>query len=279
MRGSTGSGWFFLLPDGSLNRWNGSFAGSEQLAMLGTQYYDDPMRLLESQPVDLTYSVQGNMLTVTPGVQGGTFHFLVSVNDGPAVASATFDVDVEVPQLEISIDDQIIESGTSAVFNLPTMSASGLSITYEFSIVDPLYELDQAHGFYSSGEYYTNYAGRNERWIRNASNEWHYLMPNGDLFHWAGNFDTNPRLGQLGSAVYNDPTLLTAAQPLPITIGYANGQLTVTPQSGFVGQFELRVTATDGVSSIVRVISIEVRPAGASLIDDAFSGWGGLAGA
>ena len=259
LSGDTGQGWFFLLPDGSLNQWKGSFENSIPLAQLGTDYYDDPMQLIDAQPLAMEYSIADNVLTITSGSQTGTFNFTVTASDGTEVADSVFDVSVAASVLEIDVENQSIESGSAVVVSLPTINPeNGLAITYEFSIVDPLFDLDQEHGFYSTGDFYTDYLGNNERWIRNASAEWHYLLPNDDLYRWEGNFATSTLLAELGSEVYDDPTQLTDAQPLPATIEYINGQLTVTPAANFVGQLELRITATDGTATTTATMLIDV---------------------
>jgi hypothetical protein len=276
LRGDTGSGWYFLLPDGSLNLWNGSFDTSEQLAQLSTDHYDEPTLLLEAQAVDLTYSVDGDVLTVTSSTQTGTFHFTATASDGSANSGSFFDVVVQSSILVVDIDDQTIESGASAVLSLPSVNPeNGLSISYDIEVVDELSALNQEHGFYSNGNFYTNYQGNNERWIRDASNAWHYLMPNGDLFRWEGSFESSTLLAELGSEVYDDPTMLTDAQPLVVSIVQQNGVITITPPEGFVGELTIRVTATDGVSTTTESARLTVTGASIGAIDTVFENWAG----
>lgn len=277
LQGDTGSGWFFLLPDGTLNQWNDSFENSIQLAELGTEYYDAPTLLLNAESLDLEYSIEGNVLTVTSGLQTGTFNFTASASDGAESVNSIFDVVIADRVLKIDVADQNIESGSAAVFNLPTINPrNGLEIVYEFSIVDLLYALDQEHGFYASGDFDTNYLGNNERWIRDANDEWHYLLPNGDLYRWEDSFETSPLLAELDSEVYDDPSLLTNAQPIAVVFEYANGQLTVTPPPSFVGQLQLRIEAPDRSDTITEIVQIEVIDAASSL-DSAFTNWNQLA--
>jgi hypothetical protein len=276
LRGDSGSGWYFLLPDGSLNLWNGSFETSEQLAQLSTDHYDEPTLLLEAQAVDLTYSVDGDVLTVTSSSQTGTFQFTATASDGSANSDAFFDVVVQSSDLVVDIDDQSIESGESAVLSLPSVNPeNGLTISYDIEVVDELSALNQEHGFYSNGDFYTNYLGNNERWIRDASDAWHYLMPNGDLFRWEGSFESSTLLAELGSEVYDDPTMLTDAQPLVVSIVYENGVVTITPPEGFVGELTIRVTATDGVSTTTESAILTLTEESLAAINNVFENWTG----
>jgi hypothetical protein len=117
---------------------------------------------------------------------------------------------------------------------------------------------------------------RHQSWIRNAADEWHYLLPNGELYRWEGSFESSTLLAELGSEVYDDPSLLTDAQPMAVVVEYVDGQLTVTPQANFVGEFELRITATDGVANATEIVLIEVN-ASTSSLDSAFANWNELA--
>ena len=49
--------WFFLLPDGSLHQWAGSFADSHQVGLLGTEFYDSPQQLLDTVSAPLQVEI------------------------------------------------------------------------------------------------------------------------------------------------------------------------------------------------------------------------------
>lgn len=72
--------------------------------------------------------------------------------------------------------------------------------------------LDEQLGLWSNGNLSQNWGGRNEKWLQGASNEWYFLLPNGDLYRWDGSAQaTGTLVGQVGQACYNDPSLLYEA--------------------------------------------------------------------
>ena len=68
---------------------------------------------------------------------------------------------------------------------------------------DALSQLRLDQGFYSTGNYYLNYSGRNEKWLKNRLGNWLYLTPAGDLTRSDGSV-----LIHLDPLVYDDPYLL-----------------------------------------------------------------------
>ena len=251
-------GWYFLLPDGTLNQWGGSFETSTQLVQFATVVYDDPQLLLQASVPDVAVEVVDGQLVVTPSGQSGTFQVEVTVNDGAATASTTFNVEVTNNAPSVEIADQDLVAGSPLSIQLPATDADGHAIVYTVEVLgDELSALDGEHGFWSDGNYYTNYLGQNERWIRNADNQWHYLLPTGELYRWEGSFETSTLVAQLGSDVYDDPSLLTDPQPAPVIATLEDGVLTILADAGYVGEVEIRLTADDGytaVSTTFRVI-------------------------
>ncbi len=48
-------------------------------------------------------------------------------------------------------------------------------------------DLDQQHQFFVVGCGFEGWQGANERWVRSAvTNQWHYILPNGQLYEWDG---------------------------------------------------------------------------------------------
>ena len=208
---------------------------------------------------DVSAEVINGQLVITTGSQTGSFGIEVIVSDGITSVSTLFSLEVtnEVP--ELAIPDQTATSDTPIEIALPMVDADGHAISYTVEVLgDELSALDNEHGFWSDGNYYDNYLGQNERWVRDADNQWHYLLPNGDLHRWDGSFNTSPLVSYLGSEVYDDPSLLTDPQPAPVTVSIENGILIITAAEGYVGDLQIRVTASDGYEEVSTTFSVAV---------------------
>lgn len=251
LQGNDGD-WFFLLPDGSLNQWTGSFETSTQLGIVGTEYYNDPQLLLDANSAPVAAEIVNGQLVISPQGQTGTFEIEVIVSDGELSASTQFALDVTNSSPELSIEDQTLVSGGSIQLQLPAVDADGHALEYTIEIPgDELSQLDAEHGFWSEGEYWTNYLGNSERWIRDADNVWHYLLPTGELFRWEGSFESSTLVASLDPEVYDDPSLLTDPAPSEITVDIdGNGQLTIAVPSGFTGDVQIQVTVSDGFTEV-----------------------------
>ena len=73
------NGWYFLLPDGSLNEWGGSFESSTQLAAFSVDVYNDPQILLTSVAPEILTEVVDGQLVITSGNETGTVEIEVVV--------------------------------------------------------------------------------------------------------------------------------------------------------------------------------------------------------
>jgi hypothetical protein len=140
---------------------------------------------------------------------------------------------------------------------------NGYPLTYSATAQSLPYLLNQAYGFYAeTSDYYQNSRGQQEKYLRGLAsadgysngggNFWYYLLPNGDLYEFTPPYN-NPALSgvlvaSLGTAVYNDPSLLYNAQntAVPVTLSVSGNQLTIAPNSGFLGTFVIFVTVDDG---------------------------------
>ncbi len=253
------NGWYFLLPDGSLNEWDSSFENSTQLAMFSADVYDDPQLLLNGTSPDISTEIVDGQLVITSGTQTGAVGIEVTVSDGPESASVSFNVEVTNTAPEVSIADQNATSGVPFEIALPAVDSDGQAITYTIEVLgDELSALDNVHGFWSGGNYYDNYLGQNERWIRDADNQWFYLLPNGELHQWNDSFDASPLIASLDSEVYDDPSLLTDPQAVPVTASIDGGILIVTTAEGYVGDVQIRVTASDGFDEVATTFHVYV---------------------
>lgn len=253
------NGWYFLLPDGSLNQWAGTFENSTQLAAFSTDVYDDPQLLLNGEAPDIVAEIVDGQLVISSGSQTGTVNVEVSASDGIESVSTSFSLEVTNTAPEVSIADQVATSGMPLNVELPTVDADGQELVYTVEVLgDELSALDNEHGFWSGGNYYDNYLGQNERWIRDADDQWHYLLPNGELHRWDGSFDTSPLIADLDSDVYDDPSLLTDPHATPVMATIENGVLVITAAEGYVGNVQIRVTASDGFAETSTTFQVNV---------------------
>lgn len=270
------NGWYFLLPDGSLNEWDSSFEDSTQLAMLSVNVYDDPQLLLNRVAPDILAELVDGQLVISSGSQTGTINIEVIVSDGIESASTSFNVDVTNIAPELNIADQEATSGVPLEVALPTVDADGQAITYTVEVLgDELSALDNEHGFWSGGNYYDNYLGQNERWIRDADNQWFYLLPNGQLHQWNDSFDASPLIASLDSEVYDDPSLLTDPQAVPVTASIEDGILIVTAAEEYVGNVQIRITASDGFEEVATTLNVNVAADDHDFesVDDVYADW------
>ena len=272
------NGWYFLLPDGSMNQWGGNFENSTELAAFPVEIYDDPQLLLNATTSDISVEVVDGQLVITAGGETGVFGIEVTVSDGVESASTSFNVEVTNIAPELSIDNQTATSGVPLEVELPSIDADGQEIVYTIDVLgDELSVLDNEHGFWSSGNYYDNYLGQNERWIRNADNQWHYLLSDGGLYRWDGSFDASPLVAELGSEVYDDPSLLTDPQPVAVTAIVENGVLVITAAEGYVGNVQIRVTASDGIDATSATFQVNVvadaEDDDFESVDDVYADW------
>ncbi len=88
------------------------------------------------------------------------------------------------------------------------------------------YDLDRALELTFAGSYAENWGGLGERWMfSSATNRWHYITPNGDVFRWLRNSSpaTGTLAGTLSADFHADPSRLHEAV-LP-TAGFCEGDL------------------------------------------------------
>lgn len=243
-------GWYFLLPDGSLNVWNGNFASSTEIADFSEDVYENPELLLDGGTFGIQAEVVDGQLVLTPGDEVGEFAIEVSITDSVTTDQTAFNLSVGNTIPVVNIPDQSATTGVPLEIALPLQDADGHTISYSVEVLGgPLATLDAEHGFWTDGSYYDNYLGQNERWIRDQNYQWHYLMENGDLYRWEGSFESSVLIAELGTEVYDDPSLLTDPEPLPISVSIIDGVLTILANDGFVGEITIRLTADDGYES------------------------------
>lgn len=114
----------------------------------------------------------------------------------------------------------ILPSGSLYRWDGTAATASGTLVANLDPIVheapDLLYnasaaKLDQDLGLHSDGNLYTNWAGAGEKWMRDANDEWYFILPSGDLYKWVQSptaSATGTLVASLESKFHADPTML-----------------------------------------------------------------------
>jgi hypothetical protein len=278
-----GDYWYYILPSGDLYEFTPPYTNPALtgvlVAHLGTAVYSDPSLLWNAQNTTVaTLSVTNNQLTITPNAgYTGSFLVIASVSDGLTSTSQTFRVVVGVntPPTLAAIADQSIPQGQSGIVTLQGADPDGDTLTYSALAETQPYWLKQTYGIYEdSGGYYTNYRGQQEKYLRgkvsaNSYNNgggdyWYYILPNGDLYEFTPPYTnlalTGVLVAHLGTAVYNDPSLLWNAQntAVPATLSVTGNQLMITPNAGYTGTFVVIASVSDGQTSASRTFRVTV---------------------
>jgi len=227
--------FYFILPNGNLIRWDGisiPTSKANPVANLGVAVYDDPTLLFNAQAViaPATQAVMTGLRTTHGFYTGGDYFknafgvnekwffdrsnnlYFIFTNgdvfkwDGISFATST-QISVRIAQLGVAVYDD-----PTLLFNAPAMIAP--------ATVTLMSQLRAANGFYFAGDFSKNVTGNNEKWFKDRSNNYFFILPNGDVFKWDGiSFATSTvvslRIAQLGVLVYDDPHQLFNA---PITV-------------------------------------------------------------
>jgi subtilisin family serine protease len=232
--------------------------GAKKLA-----YNDDaPGRGLASQ-IDWTASATGTYyleVKAYAGSQTGAYSLTLrgSVTNTAPVLSSPGDRTMPVRQdaitVQLNATDVEGDRLTYTAEVLPSNSLSGQA-----------YDLDQRLGLYSTGNYLQNLRGGQEKWMRGAGNKSYYVLPNGELHQWTGRMSSSPLVATLSSDYWANPRLLHDAQPAPsvipagaVSLGLQGSALTINPRDGLLGQFQVRVTVSDGVYTDTETFKVTV---------------------
>ncbi len=271
LQGSTGgSQWYCLLPNGELRHASTSAAGmlaaASLVGTLDANYYLDPSLLWNAGNYvvpQVSYTITGNQLTLTPAANFvGTFLVEENATDGALAAKQTFQVNVTetAPTLGTLASQTLAHNQGSLTVSVAAGNPDGAALTYAaqaLSASQLAVSLKQTLGLAYTGNYWTNFYGDQEKWLRGQNGQWYCLLPNGEL-RLAGSsaatmLSSTSLVATLDSSFYQDPSLLWNAQAVtaaPVTVTMVGNQLTVRPTAGFMGTFNVQVTVSDGITSV-----------------------------
>ena len=253
--------WYYLLPNGQLFRWEGSFEDSSVVADVGTDVYDAPTLLTDAQAVDADVFIDGTEIVVQPAA-GFVGQFLVNVivSDGIDSTSTEFAVTVTNVSPELSVaNNLVVAAGGTVSTGVMASDADGdaLSLTAEV-IPTETQQLDAEFDFQAADDFYTNWGGQNEKWLRSSTHGWHFITPEGDLYQWTGNFESSEFVASLDLSFYEDPNLLADAQPLSVGASITDGVLSIDVGADVQDDFQVRVTVSDGLKTVSQLINVSI---------------------
>jgi hypothetical protein len=190
----------------------------------------------------------------------------VNVTDGLATASETFKVSVtnSAPVLT-RIGDQtmlISQSTLQLPLNVRDPDGDALALSAQAMAIDPLaqkaYNLDQQLGLhtYPDGNYYYNIRAAGEKYML-GNDGMYFILPNGGLYRWGGSIAASTLVDTLSPAYHANPALLHDAQQPSLTsladngvaVSLTNNVLLINRDFGYVNDFFVRVSASDGIST------------------------------
>jgi hypothetical protein len=222
-------------------------------------------------PATAALLFSGNVLTVVPAAgYTGSFNVIATATDGLVSVSRTFKVTVVAPTLDVVANQSIAASGS---VSLMAADASNAPLTYSATAVSLKYWLAQTYDLYEdSGGFHTNQRGASEEYLRGKGSSqgyapqgvdyWYYILPNGDLYEltppYSGSTLGGVKVASLGTSVYADPTLLTAAPSvaIPATLSINNNVLSIVMTAPYTGTFAVVASVNNGFDLASRAFQV-----------------------
>lgn len=234
---TTTNSWFYLTPDGSLYRGDGTF-----LASLDEMYYNEPVRLYNAlaMPAQIGATVTQpsatpsvlTINTVNPFVGKWIIELTTTNNTTPTTTKSTFTVSVtnSLPVLNPIANPPAFSNpapgpNTQTVAVTATDADAGGTLTVTATGGHLGYVLQKLYNLHNNGSFFTSTFGQGEKWLQGVINQfgnsWYYILPNGQFFAWNG---TNAAAGALLATLdqpiyYTDPNML--CQIAPVDLAFA----------------------------------------------------------
>ena len=157
----------------------------------------------------------------------------------------------QAPPVLSSIGEQTMPSSQDVMqLNLVASDPNNDPLTFTATAQSVEYHVDQNLGLNGiGGNEYLNWGGRNEKWLTDRTNAWHYITPDGKLYRWlGGSLSADPLVEQLSTAAYANTALLynALANNGPALLTIDGSTLTINPHVGFRGKFYVSATVSDG---------------------------------
>jgi hypothetical protein len=217
---------------------------------------DNLLALMQSTGVNIVDTTQNANVTGT-GLTFKRLNLLAAMN---AVGQGN------APPTLAPIADRSLQVGQTVQAPLVASDPENqpLTFTYKQIYLPALaYQIDQQYGLTSSGNYYTNLQGANEKWLIGNNQQWYCLMPNGELRRWAGTMTDTLAPANLmatfNAAYYNDPTKIWhapyAGMP-PAVFSISGSTLSVRSPAYWIGTYAVQVTASDKHNSVSQTFNI-----------------------
>jgi len=134
------------------------------------------------------------------------------------------------------------------------------------SLPGAAYLIDQQLGLTSSGNYSTNAHSLNEKWMYDASGNPFALLPNGELRQWTGTvaalLSPEALYATFDETFYANPSKLWNAGSVsgivPVSLSLDGSLLTINPAAGFLDDFLVQLTASDGSAAARRWFKVDI---------------------
>jgi hypothetical protein len=175
------------------------------------------------------------------------------------------------------IADRTMPAGGSVIVPLAVTEPNNATVTFSVRVVDNAavaWQLNQQLGLSTTGSYYTNLDGQNEKWLVDKSGHWYWLLPDGEFRRWGGTVAATllpvNLVATLDPSYWADPRKLWYAVyegfP-PITLSVMGNQLAVHATSPtWTGPVLIEVTASDGAFTVKQTFRVTVERTAAAIL-------------
>ena len=218
--------WYFVTPDGAVRHWSGEslsdLSAHTLVANLSSTHYAHPSLIHNAPNPNGNFAQVAQALDAELGFENPTSYSenwagmsekwlrtgdnrWYFVTPGGSLYEWDGQQDFSSCRLVGQLDaaayatPAALHDAASAPSNLPQLA----------------YQLDQQLGLQFAGNYFQNWGGTNEKWMRAGDSSWYFITPAGQLFHWNGQRDlaTSTLTATLAASYHANPGLLHHATP------------------------------------------------------------------
>jgi len=265
-------GLFALTRLGTLYKWNGP-TSSVFLGTVDKAFYDQPLNMIDipepAQPPQglVTYDDGTGNLVIDPSRFAGSLQVTVISDDGviPYEESFFLKITNNLPAFQ-QADVEVIHSAGEQRIQLPAVDGDGDPVDYTLQLTDMrqvAWESAQRLGLSQIVEDPSNSRFVTRPWFLSNSNQYYFLLSNGDLLRWGRGVTSNAFVANVGTFYYSNPDVLLNEQPpgpLPVdivTMDHATDEIVINAQ-GFIGGIRVEATAWDGFVSYGQTFDIAI---------------------